>query len=111
MYRVQANTLKSGETTMKNLRSLVPAVLAAALLVLIFLLWNQHRRLDNQLAKIGSVLQQSGDFKSLTVEHMKPGWNRISGTVSTSNDLARLKQLLASSGISRCAVAVDVSGK
>jgi hypothetical protein len=47
-------------------------------------------------------------FRNFRVEVIKPGWHRIVGSVTSSNDIADLKQMLRTNGITQCTFLVEV---
>lgn len=91
---------------MKKTKYLVPLAALLGGLVIIQLL--HEEKTSRKEAVISSLLAQNPRFQNLVVEQMKPGWHRISGKVTLTNDLVVLKELLDSNGISQCTILVVV---
>ena len=58
-----------------------------------------------------AILHKNETFKNLNVDRMKPGFNKVYGTVASSNDLDVLKEELVRAKIRNCAVLVRVENK
>jgi len=60
---------------------------------------------------ISQMLKEYDGFRGLSVEVSKPGFHRISGTVKSTNDFARLKDALHTARIRKVIVLVDVDDR
>ena len=94
------------------MKKMTKSVLTVLLIVLLssigYLIW-QHATLDSERAKVRAILNSHEVFTNLNIDLMKPGVNKVYGTVSSSNDLQLLKRELDRANISKCALLVRVN--
>jgi hypothetical protein len=66
-------------------------------------------RTSRDQSRIEKLLASKDSFKNLEVGLMKPGYNKITGTIASSNELADLEAMLRQAGIARVAILVSVA--
>ena len=90
---------------MKRARVLLGLLSLLAILVCIQFL--REHRMERKRSAIETLLGRDPRFRQLSVETMKPGWHRIRGNVASTNDIADLKNLVRTNGITNCTFFVD----
>lgn len=91
---------------MKKRKVLVTLILIAGFLILYAVIGEIRMLRKERLVQ--AILRSHSEFTRLTVERMKPGYSRISGTVASTNDIATLRNELRDAGVQKCAILVDV---
>src|SRR5437588_5811372 len=83
-------------------------LICAFLTVFGLVLWPQLRS-DRDLDRILQILKTRPSFANLSALRMKPGFNKIYGTLPEKNELSILKSELQKAGITHCALLIEIS--